>query len=213
VSDDGIGMSDETRARIFEPFFTTKEPNGRSGLGLATVYGIVAQSGGHVSVTSRLGEGTMFTIHLPVAAGAGAPKARGGEGPPRSAAGNTILIAEDNEGVRALTVRILAGAGYRVFEGCDGVDALETLKSLPEPVDLLISDVMMPRMNGSELIAHFQRIQPGTPILVISGYMDEDAVRRSFKEPDAIIPKPFMPDVLRERVKELIGEPMAFPRS
>jgi PAS domain S-box-containing protein len=213
VSDDGIGMSDETRARIFEPFFTTKEPNGRSGLGLATVYGIVAQSGGHVSVTSRLGEGTVFTIHLPVAAGAGAPKVRGGEGPPRSAAGNTILIAEDNEGVRALTVRILAGAGYRVFEGCDGVDALETLKSLPEPVDLLISDVMMPRMNGSELITHFQRIQPGTPILVISGYMDEDAVRRSFKEPDAIIPKPFMPDVLRERVKELIGEPMAFPRS
>jgi CheY-like chemotaxis protein len=126
---------------------------------------------------------------------------------PHSAAGNAILIAEDNEGVRALTVRILTGAGYRVFEGCDGVDALDTLRSLPEPVDLLISDVMMPRMNGSELTAQFQRLQPGTPILLISGFMEEETVHRAFNEPGAILAKPFTPDALLARVRELIGAP------
>src|SRR5262249_6802142 len=168
LRDSGVGMSEETRARIFEPFFTTKDPNGRSGLGLASVYGIVAQSGGHVSVASALGEGTTFTIHLPVAERPIAGTTSGVD-VLRSSSGNRVLIAEDNEGVRALTVRILTNAGYQVFEGCDGVDAIETLRSLPEPIDLLITDVMMPRMNGSELMAHFQRIQPGTPVLVISG--------------------------------------------
>ena len=125
----------------------------------------------------------------------------------RSDEGNTILSAEDNEGVRALTVRILTSAGYRVYEGCDGLDALETLRKLPEPVDLLISDVMMPRMNGSELAQHFHRIQPGTPILLMSGYMDEDTVRRSFSEPDAVLAKPFTAEALFSRVKQLIGSP------
>ena len=115
------------------------------------------------------------------------------------------ILFDRVEGVRALTVRILASAGYRVYEGCDGVDALDTLRTLSEPVDLLISDVMMPRMNGSELTAHFQRMQPGTPILLISGYMDEETVRRAFNEPDAILPKPFTPDALLSRVRELIG--------
>ena len=204
VTDSGVGMNDEMRARIFEPFFTTKDPDGRSGLGLATVYGIVAQSGGNISVTSSLGEGTTFTIHLPVAAETAGRAPVGGKRL-RSVAGNTILVADDNEGVRALTIRVLAGAGYRVFQGCDGIDALETLRSLSEPIDLLISDVMMPRMNGSELSAHFQRIQPGTPILMMSGYMDEDTVQRAFTESAAILPKPFSPDVLLRRVVELIG--------
>jgi PAS domain S-box-containing protein len=207
IRDTGTGMSDETRARVFEPFFTTKDPSGRSGLGLATVYGIVSQSGGHISVTSSLGTGTTFSIHLPAVVGGRAVGDRGEGAAPHSATGNAILIAEDNEGVRALTVRILTGAGYRVFEGCDGVDALETLRSLPEPVDLLISDVMMPRMNGSELTAQFQQEQPGTPILLISGYMDEETVQRAFNEPDAILAKPFAPDALLNRVRELIGVP------
>jgi two-component system, cell cycle sensor histidine kinase and response regulator CckA len=207
IQDTGTGMTDETRAHVFEPFFTTKDPTGRSGLGLATVYGIVSQSGGHISVTSSLGTGTTFSIHLPAVILLRRLGERGEGTAPHSAAGNAILIAEDNEGVRALTVRILTGAGYRVFEGCDGVDALETLRSLPEPVDLLISDVMMPRMNGSELTVQFQQMQPGTPILLISGYMDEDAVHRAFNEPDAILAKPFAPDALLSRVRELIGVP------
>ena len=205
VSDSGVGMSEDTLARAFEPFFTTKDPTGRAGLGLATVYGIITQSGGHISVRSTLGEGTVFTVHLPVATnvercanGVGAPGAR-------SKSGNVILIAEDNEGVRALTVRLLVDAGYRVFEGCDGVDALDTLATLSEPVDLLISDVMMPRMNGSELAANFQRLQPGTPVLLMSGYMDEMTVRRSFKEPDAVLAKPFTAEALLTRVRQLIG--------
>jgi two-component system, cell cycle sensor histidine kinase and response regulator CckA len=205
VTDSGTGMSDETRARAFEPFFTTKDPNGRSGLGLATVYGIIMQSGGHIGVASTVGEGTTFTIHLPAAVTDPSATARDASRTPRSSTGNVILIAEDNEGVRALTVRLLADAGYRVFEGCDGVDALETLRGLPEPVDLLISDVMMPRMNGSELVSQFHRVQPGTPILLMSGFMDEDTVRRSFANPDAILPKPFTAEALLGRVKELIG--------
>jgi len=207
VSDTGVGMNDETRARVFEPFFTTKDPNGRPGLGLATVYGIVLQSGGQIAVESAQGKGARFTIHLPVAAegfGALTPDVAT---PLRSSNGNTILIVEDNEGVRALTVRLLADAGYKVFEGCDGVDALDTLRSLPEPVDLLISDVMMPRMNGSELATHFHRLQPGTPVLLMSGYMDEDTVRRSFSEPDAVLAKPFTADALFSRVRDLIGAP------
>jgi len=206
VADTGIGMAEETRARVFEPFFTTKDPNGRPGLGLATVYGIVLQSGGHIAVESTPGQGARFAIHLPAAADAGA--ANGTSTPAlRSSTGNTILIAEDNDGVRALTVRLLSDAGYKVFEGCDGVDALDTLKSLAEPVDLLISDVMMPRMNGSELAHHFHRLQPGTPVLLMSGYMDEDTVRRSFSEPDAVLAKPFTADALFARVRDLIGKP------
>jgi two-component system cell cycle sensor histidine kinase/response regulator CckA len=206
VSDTGAGMNGETRARAFEPFFTTHEATGRSGLGLATVYGIVTQSGGHISLASDVGKGTTFTIHLP-AAGASQPGEVDRSLAPHSSTGNVILIAEDNEGVRALTVRLLVDAGYKVYEGCDGVDALETLQTLPEPVDLLISDVMMPRMNGSDLAAQFQHVQPGSPILLMSGYMDEEMVRRSFKDPDAVLPKPFTAEALLSRVRELIGAP------
>jgi len=205
VTDSGVGMNEDTRARAFEPFFTTKDPNGRPGLGLATVYGIVMQSGGHISVASSVGAGTTFTIHLPatVVSSSGEHGAIGTT--PRSSAGNTILIAEDNEGVRALTVRLLVDAGYKVFEGCDGVDALDTLKKLSEPVDLLISDVMMPRMNGSELVQHFHRLQPGTPVLLMSGYMDEESVRRAFADSEAVLAKPFTAEALLTRVKEFIG--------
>ncbi len=207
VKDTGAGMTDATRSRVFEPFFTTKDPTGRSGLGLATVYGIVMQMGGHISVMSAVGDGTTFTIHLPAVV-EDSLNDRGDVSPtPRSTNRNVILIAEDNEGVRALTVRLLADAGYQVYEGCDGIDALDTLRNLSEPVDMLISDVMMPRMNGSELVSQFQRIQPGTPILLMSGFMDEDAVRRSFANPDAILSKPFTAEALLARVKELIGVP------
>ena len=205
VADSGVGMTEETRLRVFEPFFTTKDPGDGTGLGLATVFGIVTQSGGHVGVASSIGEGTTFTVHLPVIPDSDTSGRLAGGERLRSKSGNAILIAEDNEGVRALTVRLLADAGYRVYEGVDGMDALETLRALDEPVDLLITDVMMPRMNGSELAAHFQRIQPGSPILLISGYIDEDTVRRAFNHPDAVVPKPFTAEALLGRVRELIG--------
>jgi PAS domain S-box-containing protein len=207
VEDDGTGMAEETRVRAFEPFFTTKDPHGRSGLGLATVYGIVQQTGGHVTIASRLGEGTTVTIHVPAEAPAAGNGTTQNGVTPRSSRGNVILIAEDNEGVRALTVRLLVDAGYTVHEGCDGVDALETLKMLTEPVDLLVSDVMMPRMNGGELAQQFHRLQPGTPVLLMSGYMDEEAVRRAFSEPDAVLAKPFTAEALLGRVRALIGTP------
>jgi PAS domain S-box-containing protein len=205
VSDTGVGMPEETRSRVFEPFFTTKEGAQRVGLGLATVYGVVAQTGGHISVSSAVDEGTTFSIHLPAAdrgADVPPPVARA----PRRASGNTILLAEDNEGVRTLTVRLLQSAGYTVLEAGDGVEALHVLRHLPTPIDLLITDVMMPEMAGSELATHFAQLQPGTPILFITGFMDEETLRATFEHSGAtVLLKPFSAEALMQRVRELLG--------
>jgi PAS domain S-box-containing protein len=205
VSDNGAGMTDEARLHIFEPFFTTKDPHEHPGLGLATVYGIVAQSGGHVSVSSRQGAGTMFTMHLPVAAETHnhtrTPARASGARP----AGNTVIVAEDNEGVRAFTARLLEGQGFDVRQAADGVHALEITRELPMPPVLLVTDVMMPRMNGSELASHFAQLFPGTPVMFISGYMDEATVRRNFHDRDAIVlQKPFAPEALIRQVNALV---------
>jgi two-component system cell cycle sensor histidine kinase/response regulator CckA len=205
VTDTGIGMAEETRAKVFEPFFTTKSGSERAGLGLATVYGIVAQTGGHITVNSTLNVGTTFTIHLPAAdhvPEGKTPAAPSREGP----VGNTVLLAEDNEGVRTLTVRLLQSAGYRVLEAADGVEALHVLRSTTEPIDLLITDVMMPEMAGSELASHFAQLQPGTPIMFITGFMDEDTLRTTFEHSGAtVLLKPFSAEALIGRVRSLIG--------
>src|SRR6185436_4084766 len=139
----------------------------------ATVYGIVAQTGGHITVSSTLNVGTTFTIHLPAADPV--PEGKSPAVPARQGpVGNTVLLAEDNEGVRTLTVRLLQSAGYRVLEAADGVEALHVLRTATEPIDLLITDVMMPEMAGSELATHFAQLQPGTPIMFITGFMDEE---------------------------------------
>ena len=201
MQDTGIGMTDETRARVFEPFFTTKDPDGpigtRPGDGLRNRR---AERRAHLRREQPRRAARRSRIHLPVADGG---ERRGRARRRHRAAFGGRQRDSDRRGQRGRARADGAnsdGAGYRVFEGCDGVDALETLRSLPEPVDLLISDVMMPRMNGSELTAQFQRIQPGTPILLISGYMDEETVHRAFNEPDAILAKPFTPDALLGRV-------------
>jgi len=207
VTDTGEGMSDEVRAHIFEPFFTTRSPADRAGLGLSTVYGIVMQSGGHIGVRSAVGHGTSFTVYLPgVDAAVGRRTPQSGIVRANETGGSTILIAEDNEGVRALTVRVLENNGYRVLEAQDGVEALEVAAATKGPIDLLISDVLMPRMGGSELAIRFAATRPLTAVLFISGYMDQDAVRRASDDATApVLQKPFTPEDLLAAVKDLIG--------
>jgi PAS domain S-box-containing protein len=212
VSDTGMGMSPEVAARVFEPFFTTKPPGRGSGLGLATVHGIVQHSGGTISVESHPGEGTSFYITLPLAAGSRVRPITGemyairdskqGKGG-RSA--GTVLIAEDEEAVRAIAQRLLERAGYRVLTARHGADALRVLAQEGDTVDLVLSDVVMPEMGGVELAAHAAEMIPGLPVVLMSGYtdndlgpIDEEGVVAGF------ISKPFTASSLIETVKAAV---------
>src|SRR5258708_5953677 len=163
-------MDAETRSHLFEPFFTTKMPGKGTGLGLSTVYGIVRQSGGYISVDSELGRGTTVEIPLPRvldAAHAVRPRAESGSLP----AGNeVVLLAEDEERVRSLAARVLGQQGYKVIEACDGQQALEIAERCGGEIHLLFSDIMMPRMNGLELAERLRRCRPGIKVLLTSGY-------------------------------------------
>ncbi|OYV67047.1 MAG: hypothetical protein B7Z72_10265 [Gemmatimonadetes bacterium 21-71-4] len=170
------------------------------------VYGIVTQSGGFITVDSTPGRGATFAIHLPAVHGAAGPPR---PAPPRSRVvargGGTILIAEDSEGVLTLARRILRDAGYEVLTARDGVEALEVARHHAGDIDLLLTDVMMPRMNGGELARAFAAERPGAVIAIMSGYMDEDALRRTLDDPDApILQKPFSAASLLERVGSLL---------
>jgi PAS domain S-box-containing protein len=209
VSDTGVGMPPEVEARIFEPFFTTKAPGHGSGLGLATVHGIVKQSGGTIDVKSREGEGTSFTITLPLAAGSRVRPTTGemntirdskqGEG--GSPAG-TVLIAEDEEAVRAIAQRLLERAGYRVLTARHGADALRVLDQAGETVDLILSDIVMPEMGGVELAARAAEVIPGLPVILMSGYTDNDLGPINEEGMVAgFISKPFTSETLLETVK------------
>ena len=214
VRDTGTGMSEETKRRIFEPFFTTKRPGQGTGLGLATCYGVVRQAGGHLAVESQLGVGTLFSVFLPVTS-EGAIEQRPSLAPKRRAGGNeTILVAEDDLGVRRVLLRTLRALGYDVIEAVDGVDAIEKARAHGGPIHLLLSDVVMPRMRGPEAARAIRAARPGTPVLFITGYAGEhtstpDAGRIS--EPDRaiwdegpVLGKPFTPDALAARVRALL---------
>jgi len=214
VRDTGTGMSEETKRRIFEPFFTTKSAGQGTGLGLATCYGVVRQAGGHLAVESQLGVGTLFSVFLPVA-NEGAVEQRASLAPKRRAGGSeTILVAEDDLGVRRVLLRTLRALGYDVLEAVDGVDAIEKARSHAGPIHLLLSDVVMPRMRGPEAARTIRTLRPGIPVLFITGYAGEhtstpDAGRIS--EPDRaiwdegpVLGKPFTPDALAARVRALL---------
>ncbi len=207
VSDTGCGMTPEVLAHVFEPFFTTKREGKGSGLGLATVYGIVKQAEGHVGVESRPGEGTTIRILLrcaagPVEAPARAPAA-GGEAPRGT---ERLLVVDDHSQVRGVTVRILRSLGYEVLEAEDGRQALALAEATAEPIDLLITDVVMPNIGGRELADLLRARQPGLPVLFTSGYA-EDAIAHRGVVGDGVhlIAKPFAPRELAQRVRLLLG--------
>jgi PAS domain S-box-containing protein len=207
VSDTGCGIEEAIKARIFEPFFTTKETGKGTGLGLAMVYGIVNQSGGSIEVDSEPGRGSTFKIYLPRLAQGAAPARASHPGlcvlPPGA---GTVLLAEDEEGVRSLGGLALRSAGYTVLEARDGEEALGVCQRHSGPIDLLVTDVVMPKMSGRQLADHLASLRPRLKVLYLSGYMDDAVVRHGVREAGlAFLQKPFTPSVLARKVREVLG--------
>ena len=205
LSDTGRGMDDAVKARLFEPFFTTKDAH-RSGLGLATSYGIVRQSGGHICAESALGQGTTFRIFLPRHA---APPAATSKKPGRrkSLTGTeTILVLEDEVSVRHLSVRVLRHLGYEVLEAAHGKDAKHLItQGDAKKVDLLLTDMVMPGMSGRHFADWLHQTSPETKVVFISGYLEESVHPRDRREPGtSFLAKPFSPDELSAKVREVL---------
>jgi two-component system cell cycle sensor histidine kinase/response regulator CckA len=210
VADTGKGIAKEDLGKIFEPFFTTKEPGSGTGLGLSTVYGIIKQTGGFIFPVSEVGAGTTFYLYLPrhqAAEGTETAAAAGESVKPVDLTGKgTILLVEDEEAVRVFAARALRGKGYTVLEADTGVSALEVLESLDDGIDLLISDVVMPQMDGPTLLRHVREMHPDLKVIFISGYA-EDAFRRNLDPASRfqLLPKPFSLKQLAAKVKEVLA--------
>jgi two-component system, cell cycle sensor histidine kinase and response regulator CckA len=207
VTDTGCGMDAATQSRLFEPFFTTKPPGQGTGLGLATVYGIVKQSGGSIWVYSEVGRGTTFKIYFPQHLGPeDAPAAGTGSRPPAgNLAGRTILIVEDEAAVRSAVRRLLERSGCRVVEAASGADALAALAESPQRVDLVISDIVMPAMSGLELQQQLRQLRPSLPVLLMSGYTEEALNRLGGTGPlPFLVEKPFTVDEILAKVRDLL---------
>ncbi len=205
VWDSGHGMDTATRARIFEPFFTTKPTGKGTGLGLSMVYGFVTQLGGHIDVTSTLGAGTLFRLLLPKSP-APAPAL---PAPPSSGAAprgsETILLVEDEDAVRNVARLVLESRGYRVLEAANGVEALELAHRHAGTIDLLLSDLVMPRMNGQQLAERLAVESPAVRVLLMSGYPDRVVPSGAATDPRfEFLSKPFQPSTLARRVRECL---------
>jgi PAS domain S-box-containing protein len=203
--DTGHGMDEATKARIFEPFFTTKEPGKGTGLGLAMVYGFVKQSGGHIEVQSAPGRGSIFEIYLPRAAET-SPTSKSSPDMLMAPKGTeTVLLVEDEDSLRNLSRLILQASGYKVLEARDGQEAVWVAQQHPEPVHLLVTDVVMPRMSGRHLADLLAQARPELRILFMSGYTDEAVLRHGVLEAGvAFLQKPFTPIGLARKVREVL---------
>ena len=206
VTDTGSGMDRDTMIRIFDPFFTTKEVGKGTGLGLATVHGIVTQSGGHIRVYSEVGQGTTFKIYLPEVSGEVSETYEIAELQDTSPVLETILLAEDDEQTREVTRRILVKRGYTVLEASGGSDALHLAKTHPQPIHLVVSDMMMPGMRGGELAVQLSKMRPKTAFLLMSGYTGPDMLRRNGADGNtlAFLEKPFTSASLLAAVRKAL---------
>jgi CheY-like chemotaxis protein len=208
VSDTGCGMDARTVPRIFEPFFTTKDKGKGTGLGLSTVYGIVKQSEGYVTVYSEPGRGTTFKVYLPRVEEPlerpDAPSSSSGLAVPRAV--ETVLLVEDETALRTMIQEILEEAGYTVLSSASPEEAIAAAQSHPGPVHLLLSDVVMPRMGGRDLAAQVSALRPGLRVLYMSGYTDEAIVHHGMLDAGMhFLQKPFTSDDLLGRVRDLLG--------
>jgi PAS domain S-box-containing protein len=211
VSDTGEGMDALTRARIFEPFFTTKEQGRGVGLGLATVYGIVKQSGGYIWVYSEPGHGTSFKIYFPEAADIAGVSGRGAK--PKTSVGKrgkakggteTVLLVEDEDAVRALACQVLRRYGYLVLEARDGLDALRLAERHQGVIELVITDLVMPHMTGRDLALRLTEARGNVKVLFMSGYTNHAVVHRDLTPSSAFLQKPFTPDSLIRMVRSVL---------
>lgn len=205
VSDTGIGMTEEVKARLFEPFFTTKGPGKGTGLGLAVVHGAVKLNGGHISVSSTLGVGTTFTIWFPAAEYLPPPSSLVHK---KSQGNETILLVEDEDAVRTIAQIGLENQGYKVVAANGATDALHKLQELRQPIDLLITDVVMPELSGRELAETLRASRPSLRVLYISGYNDDMVLRHGLAQAGGnFLQKPFTPTSLAHKVREILDNP------
>ena len=207
VSDTGHGMDSETRRHIFEPFFTTKPKGKGTGLGLAIVYGMVKQSGGDIWVYSEAGRGTTFKLYFPRAGGEEPEKSVEGSERRGAAESETILVVEDEDSVRNLTVKILRQLGYRVLEAENAAKAIEVAKANPGPIELLLTDVVMPGMSGKQLAEAVQPTRPDMRVLYLSGYTENAVLTQGgLNKGVHFLAKPFTRDLLALKVREVLGD-------
>ncbi|MBL8741061.1 MAG: response regulator [Myxococcales bacterium] len=205
VIDSGVGMTDEVKTHLFEPFFTTKETGKGTGLGLATVYGVVVQAGGGIRVESQAGEGTAFSLVFPRAVGEPSSLSSTTPSGPIPRGWETVLVVEDHALVRRATVRALEGQGYQVLVASSGSEALSVIGSTKAPIDLLVTDMVMPDMSGKQLAERLTEICPQLKVLFVSGYADITFLA----DPElhaqvAFLPKPFTPSALGRKVREVL---------
>ena len=206
VSDTGIGMSEETQAHMFEPFFTTKEKGKGTGLGLATVYGIIKQSGGFIWVYSEVGRGTTFKLYLPRVEELAERASPAAQAPARAARGTeTVLVVEDEAPVRSVARQVLERHGYRVLEAPSAEAALDIVTRYSGTIHLLLTDVVMPGLNGRELAGRLAGLRPDAKVIFMSGYTDDAVTRHGVLEPgSAYVQKPFTPDAIARKVREVL---------
>ena len=208
VTDTGVGMDEKTLQSAFEPFFTTKEPGKGTGLGLATVYGIVRQSGGWIDVQSTAGKGSTFKIYIPRSDARPRIQTSRRSRQKRLRGVETVLVVEDQEAVRELTKTILEAYGYHVLEASGADEALALVEQHPEEIHLLLTDVVLPGMNGMDLSKRLRTLRPKLKVLFTSGYPSEVIARRGVLEPEvAYLAKPLSPETLVAKVREVLGEP------
>jgi nitrogen-specific signal transduction histidine kinase len=205
ITDTGVGMPPEVQSHLFEPFFTTKELGKGTGLGLATCHGIVKQAGGHITVTSAPGHGTTFRIFLPRVERASADAVPAVLKPPLRGGHETVLVAEDESAVRGLASLTLRAHGYTVLEASTGTEALALVERGTRVIDLLVSDVVMPGLNGRDLAERFRVLRPGIPVLFISGHAETTIAHQGILDAGVeFLAKPFTPDRLARRVREIL---------
>ena len=206
VSDTGVGMDTETRRHIFEPFFTTKEKGKGTGLGLATVYGIVKQAGGDIWVYSEPGRGTTFKLYFPQVKAA-ITQAPASERESPQGKNETILVVEDEKAVRDLTVRMLERLGYSVLIAAGGSEAIEISASHPEPISLLLTDVVMPNMSGRQLANVLAETRPEMKVIYLSGYTENTVIHHGVLDSGIeFLPKPFSREVLAKKIREVLAK-------
>jgi CheY-like chemotaxis protein len=209
VSDNGMGMDAATAERAFEPFFTTKERGKGTGLGLSMVYSIVQAAGGQVRLQSKVDEGTTLRVYLPFCAGDPAPRISPTRGTDAVGGGESVLLVEDDDAVRRVTARMLEGLGFRVIAAAGPRQALDLARDHIGTIDVLVSDVIMPGINGRELAEAVQKLRPGMKVVFVSGYTDDVALLQQLRAKTLFfLQKPFSAPALGQLIRSALDAPV-----